>query len=269
MKIEKLYDNIAETYNQKASADVLSSANNTAFSLITSKNKAIDSILALGVGDGVCLLPYQKLYPDAMLYGLDVSENMLQKAKKQLACEVFHGDIAQASNIIDKNDFDLILAHFVCAYVPITTTLNQCKKIMSEQGLISIVTNTMSSFSKMQTILNKMKNSANPFNKFVSYHVKQALKTVYVPENLDHLASIFAASKLKVCDAQLVDIEINLKTEKEIFEFFIDGGWFASGLNHPLIPTRFFHKIIKRLIHEHVSLPYKDTLQVIIAIGSK
>ncbi len=269
MKIEKLYDNIAETYNQKASADVLSEANNTAFSLITREVQCLESLLALGVGDGVCLLPYKERYPTSMFYGLDVSENMLQKARALLNCQVYHGDIAKASSIIKKNDFDLILAHFVCAYVPISTTLGECKKIMSERGLISIVTNTLASFAKMQDILQKMRKSPNPFSRLVSCHIKQALKTVYVPDNLDHLKSIFVSSGLTLHASQLVEININLKTEKEVFEFFIDGGWFASGLMHPLVPKRVFHNIIKRLIHEHVRLPYEDSLQIAIAIGGK
>ncbi len=269
MKIEKLYDNIAGTYNQKASADVLSEANNTAFSLITRNAQCLESILALGVGDGVCLLPYKEFYPASLLYGLDVSENMLRKAKTQLNCQVYHGDIAKASSLINKNNFDLILAHFVCAYVPISISLGECKKIMSERGLVSIVTNTLESFAKMQEILRKMKKSPNPFNRLVSYHIKQALKTVYVPDNLDHLRSIFVSSGLTPRESHLVEININLKTEKEVFEFFIDGGWFASGLMHPLLPKRVFHNIIKRLIHEHVRLPYEDNLQVAIVVGSK
>jgi ubiquinone/menaquinone biosynthesis C-methylase UbiE len=269
MKLEKLYDTIAETYNQKASADVLSAANNTAFSLIAQHVKQPTSILGLGVGDGVCLLPYQEQYPEAELYGLDVSENMLKKAQELLNCEVFHGDISQTSALVTNNKFDLILAHFVSAYVPVSTTLQECKKTLRESGLVSLVTNTSASFSKMQNVLAKLGKSSNPFNKLVSFHVKKALKTIYVPRDTAHLQQLFEDNGFKLHELKTLDIPVNLKTEMDVFDFFVNGGWFASGLVHPLLPKCFFHKIVKRLIHEHVSLPYKDTLQVVIAIGSK
>lgn len=269
MKIEKLYDKIAETYNQKASADVLSEANNAAFSLITQHAKQPSSILGLGIGDGVCMLPYREYYPNAKLYGLDVSENMLKKAKQLLNCGVFHGDISQTSSLINNDKFDLILAHFVSAYVPVATSLHECKNVLTEGGLVSVVTNTTTSFSKMQEVLTKLAKSNNPFNRLVNFHVKQALKTIYVPHDAAHLKQIFESSGMQLRELKLVDIQIDLKTEKEVFEFFIDGGWFASGLVHPLLPKCFFHKIVKRLIHEHVHLPYQDTMKVVIAIGSK
>ncbi len=268
MKIEKLYDRIAETYNQNASADVLSDANNTAFSLITQRAQQPKSILGLGVGDGVCMLPYKEHYSKAKLYGLDVSENMLKKAQQLLDCDVFHGDISQASSLITKDKFDLILAHFVSAYVPIATTLNECKKVLTNDGLVSLVTNTLTSFSKMQEVLTKLAKSNNPFNRLVSFHIKQALKTIYVPRDINHMLQIFESSGVQLHELKLVEIEIDLKTEKDVFEFFVEGGWFASGLVHPLLPKGIFHKIIKRLIHEHVSLPYQDSMQILIAIGS-
>lgn len=268
MKIEKLYDAIAETYNQKISAGVLSDANNTAYSLFK-ENIQPKSILALGVGDGVCLLPYKDAYPNAALYGLDISENMLRKAKERLACETFHGDLAQASQLIDKKDFDLILAHFVVAYVPLLQTLNECKQLLSNKGLVSVVTNTMRSFPIMQNILKKLENSLNPFNKLVAHHVKQALKTVYVPKNAEELKAAFELTGLKLEQLEVKDINVHLKTEQEVFEFFIAGGWFASGLIHPLMPQSFGHAIVKWLIHQHVSLPFEDRLEIAIAIGSK
>jgi ubiquinone/menaquinone biosynthesis C-methylase UbiE len=269
MTIAKLYDHIAATYNQKASANVLLEANNQAFSFIKERTSHLDSILALGIGDGICLLPYQESYPNAKLYGLDISENMLQKASALLDCVTFHGNIAESSSLIKKNDFSLILAHFVSAYVPIPVTLQECKAILAEEGMNSVVTNTLSSFPKMRKIFDNLGVSSNPFNRLVSRHVKQALKTVYVPKNLDHLNSIFTANGFTTHELKLVEININLPTEQDVFDFFIQGGWFASGLAHPLLPKSILHKIIKQLIHRHVTLPYKDHLQIAIAIGSK
>jgi hypothetical protein len=47
--MEKLYDAIAETYNQKISADVLATANQTAHKLTQQLPNSFEHILALGV----------------------------------------------------------------------------------------------------------------------------------------------------------------------------------------------------------------------------
>jgi hypothetical protein len=192
---------------------------------------------------------------------------MLQKAQKRLSCDVFHGGIADASSLIEKNNFDIILAHFVTAYVPLTKTLSECNKLLADDGMVSIVTNTMESFPTMQDILKKLSKSANPFNKLVGYHVNQALKTVYVPKNADDLKAEFIKQGFKLDEIISMEIEVDLKTEADVFEFFIEGGWFASGLVHPLLPRSFFHKVVKRLIHLHVPIPFRDSLHIAIAIG--
>jgi hypothetical protein len=192
---------------------------------------------------------------------------MLSKAKALLDCKVYQGDIASASKLIGKQDFDLILAHFVCAYVPASTILKECKFLMSYQAQISIVTNTTASFSKMHLIFDKMRASANPFNQLIGHHIKKTLKKVFVPKSLDDLKLVFAENGMKISESSIVDIKINLKTEQEVFDFFVEGSWFASGLAHPLVPKKVFHNVIRRLIHEHLSLPYEDTLQVAIVLG--
>lgn len=267
MKLERLYNNIAKTYNQKSSAHVLSESNNAAFGLISNSGLPLHAILSLGVGDGLSLLPYKHAYPEAHLYGLDVSEKMLEKAKARLACEVFHGDIAQASSIIKKNDFDLILAHFVTAYVPLHTTLEQCKRLLGSSGLVSIVTNTMQSFPIMQGVLNKLNRSPRIFNKLISHHIARALKTVYVPKDLNDLESTLIAQGFKIEALQLMEIKIKLEHAADVFEFFIEGSWCASGIVHPLIPSAFFNKIIRRLINEHLTFPFEDTMYVALGLG--
>ena len=59
MKIEDIYNTIADTYNQKASADVLLEANNRVFSYTIKHVKEVGSLLALGIGDGLSLIPYK------------------------------------------------------------------------------------------------------------------------------------------------------------------------------------------------------------------
>lgn len=266
MQIERLYDKVAKTYNQDISGKVLDKAKQKAVDLALMQERSFNSILALGMGDGTDLLPYVEHYPNADLHGLDISEKMLERAKTILNCSIYHGDISKASSIIDKRDFDFILAHFVSAYVPLPFILAECKKLVAEGGLISIVTNTMDSFPVAQALLPILEESPNPFNKLVAYHIKKTLKKVYVPQDLDHLQKMIETSGFRLKTLEEKKIKISLKTEKDVFDFFIHGGWFVSGFMHPLLPHKLMSRVCQQLIHKNFSMPYEDSMKIAFAI---
>ena len=269
MQIERIYNKVARTYNQDLSGEVLDRSKRVAIDLAINQRDHFSSILALGMGDGTDLLPYKLHYPTAELHGLDISENMLKKAKMILDCTTYYGDIAKASTLIDKNNFDLIISHFVTAYVPLPSILRECKKMIAERGMISIVTNTMTSFPVTQTLLPKLEKSSNPFNKLVAHHVKKALKTVYVPMDLDHLQSTLELNGFKVKAIKEEEIQIRLESEKDVYDFFIEGGWFVSGLVHPLLPHGLLRKFSNQLVHKYFSIPYEDTMKIAVAIAER
>ncbi|WP_019216604.1 class I SAM-dependent DNA methyltransferase [Legionella tunisiensis] len=266
MQIERLYNKVAKTYNQDISGKVLDEAKQRAVDLVLTQNRSFNSILALGMGDGTDILPYTEHYPNANLQGLDISEKMLERAKELLKCITYHGDITKASTIIKKRDFDFILAHFVSAYVPLPLILAECRKLIAGGGLISIVTNTMDSFPVAQSLLPVLEESPNPFNKLVAYHIKKTLKKVYVPQDLNHLQNMIEASGFKLKTLEEKKIQISLKTEKDVFDFFIHGGWFVSGFMHPLLPHKLMSRVCQQLIHKNFSMPYEDSMKIAFAI---
>ncbi|KTD23107.1 small-molecule methyltransferase IraA [Legionella lansingensis] len=267
MQIDNLYDKIARTYNQDVSGKVLDLAKQAALELaISNYDGPMRSILALGMGDGTDLLPYAQHYSQAQLHGLDISERMLEKAKKILKCRTYHGDIHEAASIIEKHDFDFILAHFVTAYIPLPSILAECKKLISQQGVVSIVTNTMESFPQARSLVSKLEKSTNPFNKLVASHIKKTLKKVYVPLDGNHLQKIVEDNGFKIKAFTQKKISISLKTENEIFDFFINGGWFISGLVHPFLAHQLLCRICKLLIHKNFSVPYDDHMVITIAL---
>ncbi len=267
MQIEQIYDKVARTYNQNKSGEVLNKAKRVAVNMAIQQRQEYKSMLALGMGDGTDLLPYQQACPNAELHGLDISENMLKKAKLLFDCTTYYGDIAHASTLIKKHDFDLIIAHFVTAYVPLPQILHESKKLIAQSGIISIVTNTMSSFPLAQTFLSKLEKSSNPFNKLVANHVKKAMKTVYVPQNLNDLQATLTDNGFRLVAIKEEEIKIKLMNEKEIYDFFINGGWFVSGLVHPLLPHAVLRSVSNQLIYKLFPTPYEDSMKISIAIA--
>lgn len=268
MGIDSLYDKVASTYNQQQSADVLQLANHSALNLVQGLQQN-QKILSLGVGDGVYFKPYQQHFPNAVFAGLDISANMLKKAKKLMEMQVYQGDIAAASDIIKQNDFNLITAHFVLAYVPLEQTLNQCHQLLAEDGHVSIVSNTMGSFENMYKIFLQFGQSANPWLKLVYKYLQSVLKTVYVPQGMDDLITRLQQQDFNVIESITKKIPIKLDSEAQVYEFFIEGGWFVSGLNHPILPNQLLSGISKRLIKQHVSIPFEDNVEVAVVLARK
>ncbi len=269
MRLENVYDKVAQTYNQSLSGEVLTEAKYAAFDLVKRERNHLDSILALGMGDASDLLSYHSNYPQAELHGLDISSAMLERAQSLLECRTYHADIAQASSIIKKKNFDLITAYFVSAYVPLSTILQQSYKLLAKDGIISILTNTMESFPTGQQLMHDIFQAPKFLDRFWIPYIKKACANVHVPQDMNHLHSIMHANHFEVIQSKQIEISIHLNTRQEVFDFFINGGWFVSGLSHPIIPEAFLRKMSMKWIEDYVPLPCCDTLKIAVVLGKR
>jgi hypothetical protein len=269
MKIEQIYDKISNTYNQELSGDVLTTAKHAAINRVTTERTHLSSILALGVGDASDLVLYKNRYPQAECHGLDISKAMLERAQLQLTCQTYHGDIAHASSMIKKTNFDLITAYFVAAYVPLSSILQQSRQLQEKHGLISFISNTMESFPTVQALLKEMFHAPTYFERLMLPHIKKVLESIHVPDNIAHLESTMIAHGYAIKDIQEEIIPIHLTSKKDVFDFFINGGWFVSGLSHALIPEYMLRKLFMGWINRHAPVPFSDSLRVAVVLGER
>lgn len=269
MSIEELYDKAAKTYNQEKSLDVLQKANDFAFDMMTPYHDAFKKMLALGIGDGMHVAPYKKAYPEAKIAGLDISTKMLLKAKQSLQCDTYHGDIAKASELIQDQAFSYVMAHFVCAYVSPDIVLREAHKLLAPKGYVSVVNNTFESFPTLWALYDKLLAKKGFVRERIQNHVEKAMKTVHAPKNLDTLQSTFEAQGFEIVDVRYEGIPISLQSHKECYDFFINGGWFLSGLVHPFVPEKVLRFLFQQMIKAHLAFPYEDTLNIAVVIGRK
>jgi ubiquinone/menaquinone biosynthesis C-methylase UbiE len=269
MKIERIYDKVAETYNQEVSREVLSKANYTAYKMISSKLDSFSSVLAMGIGDGHYLLPYKQQKPELNFHGLDISKQMLEKAEQKLGCKTYHGDIYHCYELVDGQSFDLITAHFILAYVRKQALLKQCRQLLNPEGYLSVVTNTLNSFPNLRAILKNYLQCGSLVSKMVGKHVSKALETVFVPKDSEEIKDLFDGAGFECVSFCVEDIEIVLKDAEAFYQFFIKGGWFASGLVHPLVPEGVIKGGFKQMVKRYVPFPYRDHLNIVIAVAKK
>lgn len=270
MSIEKVYDKVvAKHYNQDLSVGVLHSANVQAQQLITKNIDEIHSILALGIGDGVYVEPYKKLFKNASIGGVDISSTMLNNAHKLLGCDIYHGDIADSVKLIKGKTFDLALAHFVCAYVKPDIIFSQANELLNQQGYLSVVTNTYGSFPNIMAAYQNYVNSNSLFAKQLRKHINSTFDTVFVPKDMGALKEQFIENNLMVIDEKQVDLNIEFEDATSFTEFFMLGSWFASGLIHNLLPPNVVQYIFKKLAEKHLSFPFQDTMSIAVVLGQK
>lgn len=268
MSIDDLYDKVATTYNQRQSAEILQAANQEALDKVSLLLPDVNKMLSLGVGDGVYSKAYQRRFPDADFHGLDISAKMLEKAAS-MGMKVYLGDINRASELIRERDFDLVLLHFVLAYVGMRQSLNQCHRLLAQQGMVSIVSNTMGSFAKMRSIYRGFLNAKTPWLRLIAKHIDATMEQVHVPQDLTHLVSQVEQAGFVIKEAEIKKLVIHLPDEDSVFRFFIDGGWFISGFVHPFVPRGIINRVTKRLIHRYVPVPYNDTAEIAVVVASK
>jgi ubiquinone/menaquinone biosynthesis C-methylase UbiE len=269
MSIEQIYNKAVKHYGQDISAEVLKKANMQAFDFICQHDSEIKSILALGVGDGAFLLPYKKVYPEASLSGLDISKKMLVNAKEKLECKTHHGSIDAASQIIQGEQFDLILAHFVCAYVKPEVILQQCHKLLNKNGYVSLVSNTSASFPKLMAAFKALVASKRLWATILDRHVSRALETVFVPKSLDAFVLQVKQAGLQVLQQESLSLQVSFLDSNSFCDFFMDAGWFANGLLHPLMPVGTIKCIFKQLVNKHLSFPFQDKLDVSVITAKR
>lgn len=267
MSIEKVYDKVAKHYNQELSAEVLNQSNQSALDLLSALNPSIQSIIALGVGDGIYLSPYQKLYPEAQLAGVDISSKMLQAAKKNLNCQTFHGDIAKASHLVGSQKFDLAVAHFVCAYVEPLTILAESRKILKPNGYLSIVSKTLQSVPNLLAAYENYVAKQTLPTKHLKKHIESTLSTVFVPNDIQNLVQGFKQNNFEIAEQKELSIELEFDTSDDFYEFFMLGGWFASGLLHRRLSPKVIKGLAKFFINRNLKFPFKDTLNIAVVLG--
>lgn len=86
------FDNFTPHYNPERFKFALEYLNNVA----TDKQRILD----IGCGDGATLYLIMKNTPLKTLFGLDISENYLKKARELVGCDTIQG------SILDRNSFD-------------------------------------------------------------------------------------------------------------------------------------------------------------------
>lgn len=149
---KQYFDRIAERYD---TLEVLKKTKNTYECFVSCiKEKGAASILDVGCGTGELLRILSETVPDARLWGMDISDKMLEKAEEKLSgrAELILGD--SVSIPLESESCDVICCnHSFHHYPKPLKVLKEFHRVLKDGGLILIGENSYPPVRRMKANL--------------------------------------------------------------------------------------------------------------------
>lgn len=226
-------------------------------------------VLDLSVGNGSFLEKLRQHMPLAEFTGIDISKDMLKRACETLPLTTIETSATEASRHLPLHSQDLVLAHFINAYVPINTLFNQAKLLTRPSGHFSIITTTYDSFPIAQQQLANFISKESLLSRIVGHYYKGIVKNTTVAASEEELLHAFTHHQFQVVEHQRLHIPITFNTIDELAQFGIEGTWFLNSLSIRMLPKNFLLERLKRLFSKIFTFPYQDTHIIDVVLAKK
>ena len=182
-----------------------------------SRSQEINSILDLALGTGAILTKLKPIFPQAKLMGIDLSSEMIAVATQKLDVMAFCDRAENISQYVDRDSTDLILIHFLLAYVNPQIIIEEAAKLLNSGGLLSIATSTYQSFQKLQSLTSK-------------FLTPEELNLAQVPQDPDALTSLLDSVGLEIVKTEVLNKKVSFSTFDEAYNWGKDSSWFTQYL---------------------------------------
>jgi len=274
MSLKMMYDEVADEYATKSNRfGSISKSHECAIqqiSEVSSNRKSSQKILDLGVGDGAFLQKLSPLFPEATFTGMDISAGMLKLAKLSLPeMTTIEASASLANQFVPHASQNLILAHFINAYIPIDTLLSQVNSLLQSEGFFSFITTTYDAFPNGQKKLKKYIARNSLFGKIIGYFYRNGVKNTTVSKNQKELIKKLKKHQFEIINHQRLGIPLSFNNIDELKSFAIDGGWFLNALDKTIIPQKFATKITRAIINNNLTFPYEDVQFIDVVLAKK
>lgn len=226
-------------------------------------------VLDLGVGNGEFLRQLKHILPKAQFTGIDLSESMLNLARSKLDLTTIEASATEADHYLPSHSQDLVLAHFINAYIPINTLFNQASVLSRPNGYFSLITTTYESFPIAQQQLAGFISEDSLLSSIVGHYYKAIVKNTTVASGQEELFQTFDQHKFKIISHERLQIPITINNMDELAFFGVEGTWFLNHLSIRMLPKNFLLQRLKRLFGRIFTFPYHDTHLIDIVLASK
>lgn len=272
MTLKAMYNSIAGQYATANRFGSISESHKCAIAQINEAHLGLRDnykVLDLGVGDGAFLQKLKQQMPQAEFTGIDVSKEMLKRAREALPLTTIETSATEASKFLPHHSQDLVLAHFINAYIPINTLFNEARLLTRANGHFSIITTTYDSFPVAQQQLANFISQESLLSSIVGHYYKAIVKNTTVAASEEELLHAFTNNQFKVLKHERLYIPITLNNIDELALFGIEGTWFLNSLSIRMLPKNFLIQRLKRLFSKIFTFPYQDTHIIDVVLAKK
>lgn len=272
MSLKVMYNHISDHYSHANRFGAISESH--AAAILQMKRFHLGTrphykVLDLGIGDGSFLKKLQKIMPVADFTGIDISPEMLRKASALLPVTTIEASAADADRYLPAHSQDLVLAHFINAYLPINVLFEEARLLTRANGYYSMITTTYDSFPIAQKQLAEFISEDSLLSSVVGHYYKSIVKNTTVAANQDELLDAFKRHQFEIIAHQRLEIPVLLNNVDELILFGIEGTWFLNTLSIRMLPKSFLIQRLKRLFERIFTFPYKDTHIIDVVLAKK
>lgn len=275
MKLAKSYNKIAHSYDEHADAfNLLTSSRFSAKQQIESYfGEARDdkSVLDIGVGSGIFLSELEaEVFNVAHFVGLDISESMLKIARDNLPkLRTLCGTVDHIARDLQGEYYDLIVAHFVLAYVDLGQFLQKTSPCLKDDGVISVVTTTYESFPAFQDNIKYLVAQGSAWSPLFKNLYQSAIKRTLTPLSYADIEKTAQAAGFTVMQHQHLETTIKFDTPKKLVDFAVKGGWLLNAFDCRWMPVTFWYYLMRLLCKGYFRFPYEDQHVVEVVLLKK
>lgn len=272
MTLKAMYNTIASQYATADCFGSITDSHKSAIEQITRAHLGMRpnyKVLDFGVGDGAFLKKLVNQMPTAEFTGIDVSGEMLKRAREALPLTTIEASATEASQYLPHHSQDLVLAHFINAYIPINELFNQANLLARSNGYFSLITTTYDSFPVAQQHLADFIAQESLLSCLVGHYYKAAIKNTTVAGSEEELLKAFKQHQFEVVEHHRIRIPITLNNIDELAMFGIEGTWFLNSLSIRMLPRNFILERMKRVFTKMFTFPYHDTHVIDIILAKK
>lgn len=272
MSLTAMYNDIASHYATANRFGSISVSHECAINQILKAHideKNHCKVLDFGVGDGTFLKKLESHLLLPSFTGIDVSSEMLKQATAIVPLTAIETSATEASHFLPHHSQDLVLAHFINAYIPIDKLFNQANLLTRANGYFSLITTTYDSFPNAQRQLAEFVSQESILSRIVGHYYKAIVKNTTVAAGEDELMNAFTKHQFEIVSHQRLSIPITLNNIDELAHFGIEGTWFLNSLSIRMLPRQFLLQRLKRLFSKIFEFPYKDTHVIDVVLARK
>lgn len=272
MSVNKLYDQVASHYDLADQFGIISQTHRCfeqqIKQSITDKQDNL-RIADFGVGDGKLLGELQNQYPNAKLIGIDMSAAMLARAKARYGIQTVQSDFNHADQHIAENSLDLIIGHYILAFIDYGTLLQLAKRLLKPGGVLSIAATTYDSFPAGHKRIEQRIQSLRLTRPLLKHWYQRAIQQTHTPKNDQQkveLQNSVGFSRLSVdhFSRQLHFADINA-----CYDYGFRAGWLPNAINYRWLPQIFIEHTCKACLKALLPMPFDDQHNICVELLQK